>query len=215
MHRQLSASWLLVWLCLFSSAFSQSRYRVAAQIVGGVYVFNSENDLPITQDGKFIGGYGINASVMREETGPCSPSIDLQYYTSSAPMEFNYSLSGLPAIRGKLIIDQFIADAGLNYRITKWTLLGFGPSLAMARRTVDLPDKNIADGLNSYCAGVFCTAAMLSPLGKEGSSRLYSYYTLKLRYLHSLFFDTRGRNLGSYSQSFLTVSLGMGIGYAF
>lgn len=211
---------LLTWFCLISSGFSQTRYRIAGQAVGGLYVFNSENRLPITSDGKFIAGYGANLSISRSFVGPYDMALDIQYFRSNAdgPLAFNYSLAGaqtVSAYDGRLMLDQFSADVGLTRRVTASLMAGIGPSLAIVSRSVKVPYKELDDRLNSYCAGMSAVAGMTEPLGRSGQSRLYGYYTIKVRYLHSIFFDARGRALGNYSQDFLTASISIGVGYTF
>lgn len=212
---------LIVLLAFASPSFSQARYRIAAQFVGGIYAVNSENSLPLLQGHKFIGGYGIDASISRSIEKPYSLDLDVRYYRSNADGRLVFYITPsvgpqtVDAFYGKVALDQFSADIGLRRRLTDWLQAGFGPSLAVESRTVDIPYADVADRLDSYCLGLHATAAATMPFGKERSRGFFWYYTLKLRYLHSIFFDARGRDLSNYSQEFLTASLGAGIGYAF
>lgn len=198
----------------------QERLHVAAQVVGGLYVLNSNNSLPLLESGKFIGGYGLNTSVSCYLNENYDLAVDLQYFRSNAnnPLVFNYSSSGAQAgftSYGKVTLNEFASDIGLRYPCTNWLQLGLGPSFAAISRTTEVPFADISDRLNSYCLGAHGVAAALLPFNKGKSEGFYWYFSLKLRYLHSLFFDARGRNLGNYNQSFLTTSLAAGIGYAF
>lgn len=220
MGRQLQTYSLLVWLCLFSSAFSQSRYKVAVQLVGGLYAVNSENDLPLLQDGKFIGGYGVSATVASIRKSGYSPAFDFQYFRSNANgrLMFNQSLAGAQTVRtfyGTIALDQFCVDVGLRHPLNGCLQVGMGPSLALDSRAVDVPYEDVADRLNSYCLGLHISAETSEPFQKGTDKGFFWYYTLKVRYLHSILFDARGRDLSNYAQSFLTASLGAGIGYSF
>lgn len=202
-------------------AFSQAEYRIAAQVVGGIYAINSENTLPLLQGRKFIGGYSADVSISRHIKKPYSLDLDVQYFRSNASKRLVYNVTlgeGPQAVSrfyGKVALDQFSADLGLRRRLTDWLQAGFGPSLAIESRTVNVPYAGIADRLDSYCLGLHAVAAASLPLTGVRSNGFFWYYTLKLRYLHSIFFDARGRDLSNYSQSFLTASLGAGIGYSF
>ncbi len=212
---------LVFWQTLSDPAFSQTRYRITAQAVGGLYAVNSEDALPFLQDHKFIGGYGIDASIGRQTLKGCGLGLDVEYFRSNAsgPLVFNVTLGGGPntvnSFNGKVSLDQFSADLGPRFQLTRWLQAGLGPSLAIESRSVDIPYAGIADRLNSYCLGLHAIAAATVPLSRGDSNGFFWYYTLKLRYLHSLFFDARGRDLSGYSQSFLVASLGAGIGYSF
>lgn len=212
---------LVLWQTLSAPAFSQAKYRIAAQVVGGLYAVNSEDALPFLQDRKFIGGYGIDASIIRQTEKGCGLYLDVEYFRSNAsgPLVFNVTPGLGPntvnTFHGKVSLDQFSVDIGPRYQLTRWLQAGFGPSFAMESRSVDVPYAGIADRLDSYCLGLNAVAAATLPFHETGNRGFFWYYTLKLRYLHSIFFDARGRNLSNYSQSFLTASLGAGIGYAF
>lgn len=218
--RSASISTAVFIMAISFSATGQSRFHVAVQAEGGLYVFNSENSLPLLENGKFIGGYGINASLGGWLYKNYGLAVDIQYFRSNAnsPLVFYYS-DGTPgtvsAFYGRVALNEFSSDIDLRYFTTSWLQFGLGPTFAMISRTSEVPHANISDRLDSYCLGAHAVAAAILPLNKDKGGGFYWYYTLKLRYLHSLFFDARGRDLSGYHQAFLTTSLGAGVGYAF
>ncbi len=202
------------------SVKSQTRFRAAAQVVGGVYAFNSENELPLLQSGKLTYLYGVNTSIGISLGNRRELAFDFQYDVCHAnhPMVFYYSFGGpgtVSSFDGRVALYELSSDIGLRYDCNKWLQLGLGPSFATDSRTVDIPYGSIEDRVNSYCLGAHGVATARVPFNKNYGGGFYWYYSLKLRYLHSLFFDSHGRDLRNYSQSFLTTSLAAGIGYAF
>ncbi len=215
--RSLVVFGLALYLAMPATAHSQARYQIAVQAVGGLYIYNSENSLPLLRNGKFIGGYGIDASVIRSTDGPYGLALDVQYFRSNAKSPLTFTQTGEFGItfHGRVALDQFSADVGVRRSLAGWLQVGLGPSIAVESRTVEIPNAGIADRLDSYCLGLNAVAAATMPFHETSNRGFFWYYTVKLRYLHSIFFDARGRDLSDYSQSFLTASLGAGIGYAF
>ncbi len=210
----------LLTMMLSAPASCQTRFRVATQIVGGLYAFNSENGSLILEGHKLRSQYGLDLSFGYYPVQKLRWTADLEYLRSNVhTLEFNDTFGGGPypvtSFAGQVSLDQFSADLGPRFPFASWLQLGLGPSFAMVRRITEIPYVNIFDRLNSYCLGLHGVATAIVPFSKSASNGFYWYYTLKLRYLHSLFFDARGRDLAGYSQSFLTASLAAGIGYAF
>ena len=115
-------------------------------------------------------------------------------------------------------------DFGIKDNIIEDLSYAFGPTVAFVSRSFvidDAPRKpgetlsnNIDDRLVSLCAGVIASLNLQIPFS-TGSNYLFFYSSLKFRYLHSLWFDARGRNMSDYYQSFLFSQLNLGLGYNF
>jgi hypothetical protein len=87
-------------------------------------------------------------------------------------------------------------------------------SIDAPRNPGETLSNNIDDRLVSLCLGVNASLNFHVPFG-SGSSYPFFYSSLKFRYLHSLWFDVRGRDVSNYYQSFVFSQLNLGIGYNF
>ena len=114
-------------------------------------------------------------------------------------------------------------DIGGVLQPVSFLFLTAGPSVSVAYRTIEftvpassnLPEINFRDRLASVCLGVNGGVDVRIPLGSEIPRHLLLFAGLRLRYLHSVLFDGRGRNVSEYSQSQLFGRLSVGFGYAF
>jgi hypothetical protein len=114
-------------------------------------------------------------------------------------------------------------DVSLVFKLSDNFNYYFGPSLAVYNRTAEFNVSNypageiapnLYDKLVSFCIGINGAVNFELPLS-EGNNHFLLYSGLKMRYLHSLFFDKRSRDVSNYYQSFLTAQLNFGIGYNF
>ncbi len=121
-------------MMLSISAPCQTRFQIAAQMVGGLYAFNSKNGSLILEGHKLRSQYGLDMSVDYYPNQKLSWIADLEYLRSNAhTLEFTSTLSEGPSpattYTGQVSLDEFSADVGPRYPFAGWLKLGLGPSL--------------------------------------------------------------------------------------
>jgi hypothetical protein len=114
-------------------------------------------------------------------------------------------------------------DLGISEKLTENINYTIGPSFAAVYRILvnyqDYPHEvgiygDLFDKLSSLCIGANASLNMQIPLTSD-TRYFFFYSSLKFRYLHSLWFDAKGRNVSNYYQSFLFSQLNLGIGFNF
>jgi len=195
-------------------------------------LYNSENSTK-TISGKNI-DYIPSFSIAYENKHLLGTDIIIEYnYSSvklSAVQEFRPTSSGPTIPPVMWTVDYYLAwhniDFGNNYEITKWLSFSIGPSISLVYRTIsivdlyrttieeEVPATSFDDRLASICAGLNCSGNIEFPL-QDNEQYFFLFSRIKCRYLHSVLFDSRGRNLGSYYQSFLSGQINIGVGYCF
>ena len=219
---------ILLILLVCSGLYSQNKIYLSMN--PGLSLFNSENSMKLIGDksidwfpGMSIGyerdnlwGYNLYCEynitykkvenvIVWSRTAPDSPDI-IDTYGSN------------------LVLSLYNFDFGIKDNIIEDLSYAFGPTVAFASRSFVIDDaprtpgetlsNNIDDRLVSLCAGINASLNLQIPFS-TGSNYLFFYSSLKFRYLHSLWFDARGRNVSDYYQSFLFSQLNLGLGYNF
>jgi hypothetical protein len=219
---------ILIIFLLVSSLYSQN--KIYLSVNPGENLYSSENSMKMLEDKKIqwlpglsigyergnIWGYilyfeynysyrKIDGVLSWARTGPDSPEI-------IATFGSDYVLS----------INNF--DIGIKYNLTDNLSCAIGPTIAFVSRSFVIDEfpyipgetvsNNIDDRLVSVCAGINASLNLQIPFS-SGSNYMFLYSSLKFRYLHSLWFDARGRNVDNYYQSFLVSQLNLGLGYNF
>jgi hypothetical protein len=194
----------------------------------GLNLYNSENSL------KTIGNKTLDwspgFSVGCEGVSLWGIALHLEYsYTrsfaadaivllttrSSGPEPIAYVGADLSFTTHNLDIDALVQPV-------PFLVLAFGPTVSLTHRTVEFtqpPSEEFSaisfqDRLASVCLGVNTAVDFRISLGNSPQHFLL-FAGVRLRYLHSVFFDERGRNLGNYSQSQLFGRISVGFGYTF
>jgi len=195
----------------------------------GTNLHNSENSLPI-----------IGSKALR-----WSPGFSVAYESDSlwgfgARVEYSFSRSVVNGVTpfpksdpitlvttgyfwDDLSYTTHNIDLSLCYVPIHGVVIAAGPTISLAHRTisVDIPPtaglpngRYFEDRLVSYCAGANGSVTLELPVS-SGTPGAFVLLNLKLRYLHSFWFDARGRDLDNYHQSSLVGQFGMGFGVAF
>jgi hypothetical protein len=122
-----------------------------------------------------------------------------------------------------LILEHHQFDLGLVLHINNYFSITGGPTIGFVNRTIQLTmplsseesyKNHLEDRLASVCLGANASLNLEVPL--QDSEHYFFFFTsVKYRYLHSAWFDARGRNLDNYYQDFLTGQSNIGIGYNF
>jgi hypothetical protein len=104
-------------------------------------------------------------------------------------------------------------DIDANRKFADWFSVSVGPSVSYVGRGIQIDDA-MNDRLQSLCFGGNGSLNADIPL-QEGDEYLFLFAHAKVRYLHSIWFDARGRKLEDYHQSFLQGQINVGVGYRF
>jgi len=204
-------------LLFFSFQFSSAQNQVKINPSTGVFIYNSENTLKITEMRNYILNYGFEVSYLNNNIFGYYIQVDYSYIYSGidGTLEF-FSTSGQD-------IGVFIVDVSLSFNTIEILLknnlndnlfLSIGPAFSFVNRSVFYDKDNFEDRLASFNIGLTSTLDMQWPFSDD-SKDWFFYGGIKLRYLYGLIYDEKGRDLSNYNQHFLTLNLQLGIGYNF
>jgi hypothetical protein len=218
---------LFIMLLIYSSSVSQT--KTMASFNPGSSLYNSENSMR-TIGSKTIGWFrGFSVAFEKENFWGIDVHGEYCYAYSKTQDVINYNRTNSSGIvigttGADLIIAIHNIDLAVIYHINSWLSISGGPSLGLTYRTLKIDNlsesaqQNVfysfEDRLASLCGGVNGSINLELPL-QGNSEYFFLYSSLKLRYLHSLLFDKRGRNLDNYYQSFLSGQLNIGVGNCF
>ncbi len=201
-------------IILFSNSIAQNRIKLSPSV--GIFIYNSENPLKITDDSNFLLNYGIEASYLNQTLFNYNIQLDYSYIYASnnGALEF-VRTSGFDI--GTSYVDASLSfhtvDILLKNKLSKKLFYGIGPSFSIVNRNIFYEKENFKDRLASFNIGLSGTIDMITPVS-DSSTNWYWYYGIKLRYLYGLFYDDKGRDLSNYSQHFLTLNILIGLGYS-
>jgi hypothetical protein len=217
---------LLLLLVFSSPVWAQEKFFFSLN--PGMNLYNSENSMSTMANGSI--GWTPGFSVGYESDSFLRFCVRLEYsYTRSIvanAMDFTITSSSGPepvaAFGANIIFATNNLDFAVGIRPVEFIFLAVGPTLSVVYRTIDLtmpsypyaPAMNLDDRVASICAGANCSVSLEIPF-EYGPRYLFFFSSLKVRYLHSVWFDARGRDLDNYYQSSLMGQLGIGLGYKF
>jgi hypothetical protein len=204
-------------LLFFSFQFSSAQNQVKINPSAGVFIYNSENTLKITEMRNYILNYGFEVSYLNNNIFGYYIQVDYSHIYSGidGTLEF-FSTSGQD-------VGVFIVDVSLSFNTIEILLknnlndnlfLSIGPAFSFVNRSVFYDKDNFEDRLASFNIGLTSTLDMQWPFSDD-SKDWFFYGGIKLRYLYGLIYDEKGRDLSNYNQHFLTLNLQLGIGYNF
>ena len=202
-------------LILFSNSIAQNQIRLSPSV--GIFIYNSENPLKITDDSNFLLNYGIEASYLIQSLFNFNIQLDYSYIYASnnGALEF-VRTSGFDI--GTSYVDASLSfhtlDVLLKNKLSEKIFYGIGPSFSIVNRYIFYNKENFEDRLASFNIGLSGTIDMITPIS-DNSTKWYFYYGIKLKYLYGLFYDEKGRDLSNYNQHFLTLNLLIGLSYSF
>jgi hypothetical protein len=198
----------------FSYSIAQSQIRLSPSV--GIFIYNSENSLKITDDGNFLLNYGMELSYLNHTLFNQRIQLDYSfiYAANNGALEF-VRTTGFDI--GTSYVDASLSfhtvDILLKNELSEKLFYGIGPSFSIVNRNIFYDKENFEDRLASFNIGLSGTIDMITPIS-DSSTKWYFYYGIKLRYLYGLFYDEKGRDLSNYYQHFLTLNLLVGISYS-
>lgn len=218
----------LLLLVFTSSSVVPAQDRVLFTLNPGASLYNSENSMKTIGD-KSVGWFpGLSIGYQTERLLGLNLRCEYEYAHSRVrdALEFTVTspsgLEPLATFPAHLLLSTHSIDLEALYGLNMWLGVAFGPSFAFVTRTlqiVGIPNgesrpgtRDFEDRLASFCVGLNGSFTMGFPAKPEAGT-VFFVSSVRLRYLHSLFFDKRGRPLDNYYQSFLNGQMQLGIGY--
>jgi hypothetical protein len=219
---------LSLFLCLCSPLYAQNKIFLSYN--PGISLYNSENS------GKTIGdkhlGWFPGFSIAYESENIWGLNLLLEYNwtqkriydVQTFAMTTSTGSGTLGYFNADLILACHNLDISVSYKVKDWLYFAAGPTVSLVDRSIvmdNLPNyiqekvgSSFDDRLISLCLGVNGSVNIEIPF-QTSSQYVFFFSSIKLRYLQSVWFDDRGRNLDNYSQSFIFTQLNIGLGYNF
>jgi hypothetical protein len=222
-------SFLLLSLMACASVYAQNRVSVSYN--PGLCMSSSENTMRIIGDKRldWIQGFSI-AYVSDNLLSELNLDVEYSYMHSRVAdiQDFRYtsemSAEHLGTFSADLVISWNNIDVDLNKRLSKWLSFSLGPTMSYVGRSIVIDNMprplkengatSFEDRLQSLCVGINGSVNVEIPL-EDGDNYLFVLVHSRSRYLHSIWFDKRGRNLDNYYQSFYYGQINIGLGYRF
>jgi hypothetical protein len=214
------------FLLLTTLSLGRGQDRVYISFNPGYSFYDAENHTKIT-GGKTIGwtpGLSVGYQTERLIGEPLRFEYDFTYSRLSDVLTFVVTGSAGPSpvgyISASLTYAMHDLDLSLVIPFAEWAGASIGPSCALLRRTIDIPQipndqgrtLSLEDRLVSYSVGINVSLYLTLP-GTPEPQTVFAFFGTKLRYLHSIYFDARGRALDNYYQDSLLGQIQVGLGY--
>lgn len=203
-----------ILLTVISNTLAQNQIKITPTL--GIFVYNSENPLKITEDNNYLLNYGFEVSYINQNLFNHEIQFDYSYIFSGVDGALEFvRTSGMDI--GTSYVDASLSfhtiDVLLKNRLSDNLFYGIGPSFSIVNKSIFYDKENFEDRLSSFNIGLSGTIDMTTPLN-DSSTNWYFYGGIKLRYLYGLFYDEKGRDLSNYSQHFITLNLLIGLIYS-
>ena len=209
----------LILLCtclflLFAASLLHAQDKIAINFCPGIFISNSENSIIGFQDAnlRFIFAAGISyqkdnilgGSLQLEYSFIRSGKDRLLEFIAVSPTDAVYSIWATYTLIQHNIDYAYVKKLDNNFSI------GGGPSFSILNRTLYYKDPNYSLSLNdmlaSSCLGINAFIEYSTFFNNENNGFFFSS-KIKLRYVHSIWFDKGIRDLDNYNQQFLTAQL--------
>lgn len=216
----MTTRWLvtLTFVCFACSAnmniYAQSVVSISPNF--GYFIFHSDNRLRVTEESNFGVNYGFSATLRHRFFAEHDLQITLGYFravardTKKVPTPGGYSYASLA---------QSSVPLDISYLITVTPVLsvGLGLSAVFTNRAMTLESQRILptfeDRFNLIGIGPNGVVTFAIPLSEESTFQIVS--ETKVRYISSVWFGNKGRDLGSYNLKYLQWAVSIGVGWTF
>jgi hypothetical protein len=148
-----------------------------------------------------------------------SLSLEFAYLESKADHVMRFAVSSpsgpqtIDYVYGDARFLEYVIDVSISHRISQWLKAYVGPSGAVLNRVFTIDQRGFEDRLSSRAFGGHAGLDIVVPITEGDGLRLLA--GTKIRYLHSISFDERGRKLDGYNQSLLFITGSVGLAYEF
>jgi hypothetical protein len=208
----------MIIILLGINIFSQNQISLKPGF--GFFIYNSENSLKVMADKNYLINYGFGISFEKEDLFGYNSQIEYSYTFSGRDktLEFIRTVEGGPEPLGNYYSNTSLLfhniDISLKGNLSEYFSYGFGPSLTIVNRTIEVPFIHFEEILASLCLGLNGIIDVILPF-TEDINYFYFIAGLKIRYTHGIWYDNKGRYLDNYNQNFITINVSAGFGYNF
>jgi hypothetical protein len=211
----------ILFLIFYFSSHTMSQSLVSSSGEFGYFLHHSENSLPITENNKFVFHYGANIGLVTALTSEYNILVDIGYFQADVDrlFDFNFSTLSNPNIittqSAKLIQRSFPVDFSISPNSASVLNYALGISFVYTNREMNLPykyqDDPFVDKFNSFGIGVNLILRATYPL--FGSDKFKLLCSSKFRYIHSILYESKGRDLSGYELNYFQTIISLGIEY--
>ena len=211
---------------IFPFTISLAQNQITVSPVGGVYLYNSENSLPVMGDENYLLNYGFEVGYRNKNLFGFTIQLDYSYLYSGIDSVLKFVITNEwgpdNAFYSNVSLSLNTIDISVIGNLGKIFSFGFGPTFSIVNRSINVENpyafdeeyKQFEDRLASFNIGVIGLVDMRIPFSQK-TNYWYFYSGLKMRYLHGFFYDEGLRDLDDYDQNFVIINLAIGIGYNF
>lgn len=213
-------------LAFIPFANSPAQNQITVSPVIGLYLYNSENSLPVMGDENYLLNYGFELSFRNKNLFGFTFQVDYSYLYSGIDSVLKFivtnELEPNQAFYSDVSLSQNTIDISVIGNLGKIFSFGFGPSFSIVNRSINVENpyafdeeyRHFEDRLATFNIGIIGLVDVRIPFSEQ-ENYWYFYSGLKIRYLHSFFYDEGLRDLDDYNQNFVSANLAIGIGYNF
>ena len=219
----------LILILLLLPVVLHAQDRVFLSLNPGVSLSNSENSMKVVGDKQIHWMPGVGLAY--ETPLPWNFDLNIEYnyiYARVNAVTMNHVVTPenvpIADLPEDLVLTYHNFDINAVFGRTRSLRSSVGPTVAYVGRSIQMHLLNpsaqeplsstFEDRLQSLCLGANISVNFDFPLEDAGSG-FFIFTHFKFRYLHSVWFDDRGRKLDNYFQEFLTAQVNLGAGYSF
>jgi hypothetical protein len=221
----------ILFIVFFVATPMSAQNRIYVSFSPGINIYDSENSSKTVGDKELLWSQGLSIAYVTDGYWR-RMNLDIEYnYTYSRANDVQiFTATGSagslqpPTFAADLLLKWHNVDIDLNWRLSRWLSFSVGPSIAYVGRSIiidHLPfggqngsPASFEDRLQSLCTGLNGSINGEIPLTYSENYPFLLIHS-KTRYLHSVWFDARGRKLSNYSQTFILDQINIGVGYRF
>jgi len=208
--------YLAIFILVSEYSLCQSLISTSGEY--GYFLYHSDNSLPITESGDFVNHYGGNIGIETSLTSDYNIHFELGYFQANIDKLFDnptVSLSNPNIITSQsatLIQRSFPVDLSISPKSSSKLKYALGISLAYTNREMQLPNNYqgipYVDRFNSYGIGANLIINYMFPF--FDSDRFNLLCSSKFRYIYSILYESKGRDLSGYNLDYFQIIFSFG-----
>ncbi len=182
-------------LAFIPFANSPAQNQITVSPVIGLYLYNSENSLPVMGDENYLLNYGFELSYRIKNLFGFTFQVDYSYLYSGIDSVLKFivtnELEPNQAFYSDVSLSLNTIDISVIGNFGKIFSFGFGPSFSIVNRSINVENpydfdeeyRHFEDRLASFNIGIIGLVDMRIPFSDK-NNYWYFYSGLKIRYLH-------------------------------
>lgn len=188
----------------------------------GYFLHHSDNQLPITENEDLRYLYGGTVGIETPLLNDYTIRIEASFFRADVTKLFNNLFVGNPpsfsiTTRSATLIQRTVPiDFSISPRSESGLSYAAGISLTYTNRRTEVPylysGDPFIDAFNSFGVGV--NGSIRSMFAIDEGGRLWLYGAVKFRYIHTVVFESNGRDLSGYTLDYLHGQLSAGLAWS-